>query len=457
MYEAGLPPEIPLEDVVAGDGWDDPMEIIGDASSSDSRADPVEDQDPLERAMQSGAKLIFLTGKAGTGKTYAVKSAARGFGASAALVAPTGIAALNLGGQTINSFFRAPLTPISPDEPIQGGQYQEPMRLLQLLVVDEISMVRPDLLHYVDRKLRADRRSERPFGGLAVILSGDPFQLPTVVEEGDDAHFLDHQFGGKHFFNAPAWSESEVAPVELTHVFRQTDAGFIQILDSIRLGSDVGWALDQLHSQVGPRPEDALTLCATRELADFINTTKLDELPGESRNYEALIGGDPTKAELNNFQSPTVLRIKVGARVMFTQNDAEGRWVNGTLGTVSQLGDNGVRVALEAGGVEAEPATWPIRRLRWDPHEHKIGVADIGSFTQIPLMLAWATTVHKSQGLTLDRVHLDLEHPGWCHGLVYTALSRVRSLEDLTMQQQLTPAAVAVSESLKRWYERVVR
>jgi ATP-dependent DNA helicase PIF1 len=421
---------------------------------------PPEGLTPLADLIADKTPLVFLTGRAGTGKTYAVKWLAEAYTQPTAVVAPTGIAALNVGGSTINSFFGAPWTPIRTDHEVRGLRSRHVLTKLALLIVDEVSMVRPDLLHYVDRSLQKHRRCDLPFGGVPVLLVGDPFQLPPVVraegENGADGQFLDATFGGSTFPFTPAVKQLGLKTIELKKVWRQEDADFLAALDAVREGRGLEQALDYLNRRVGENSSDSIVLCATRGLADEINEQKLRELPEPEETFTARVSGRVTDSEKRNFQSPEVLRLRAGTHVMFTQNDPGGRWVNGTLGEVTRLRDREVRVEINQSEVTVDEATWEIRRLTWDSTTEELAVRVVGSYVQLPLMHAWATTVHKAQGLTLERVHLNLDSPGWCHGLVYTALSRCRTFEGLSLQRPLRHADVSVDARSWEWYRAVV-
>jgi ATP-dependent exoDNAse (exonuclease V) alpha subunit len=224
----------------------------------------------------------------------------------------------------------------------------------------------------------------------------------------------------------------------------------------VREGRGVAQALAYLNQQVRANTADALILCAKRGRAGAINQTRLAQLKPPEYKYPAHIEGKISDEELKAFQSPRELFLRKGAKVMFTQNDQARRWVNGTLGQVTSLAANEVTVDIGHAEVKTGQAVWEIQRLAWDKIKRKLSVQVVGSYTQIPLMLAWATTVHKAQGLTLETVHLDLNSPGWCHGLVYTALSRCRTLEGLSLQRPLEPADVSVDQALWDWYRRTV-
>lgn len=406
-------------------------------------------------AIRGGAPLVFVTGRAGTGKSTFIRYVQRELAEQNIIVlAPTGIAALNAGGQTIHSFFRLP--PKTLDN-ADVRELDEPSLVtrMNVLVIDEVSMVRADLLDAVDASLRLHRKSTAPFGGVQVVLVGDLFQLPPVVTRGEDADAMNARYASPFFFGAACLRGVNATAVELTHVHRQEDPRFIEILGTLRDGHDVREAVDALNDAcAGRTPAGPHLILVTRNAdAQRENEARLGALPGRPHTYAATRSGDFGEDRL---PAPRELVLKVGAQVMFTRNDPEKRWVNGTTGIVEATKADHVRVVLDGGEVyEVRAETWENRRYFYDPHEKKIDAEVVGAYTQIPLMPAWAVTIHKAQGLTLERVHVDFGRGAFAEGQAYVALSRCRRIEDLTLTRPLRAHEVRASESIRAFYRRM--
>lgn len=383
---------------------------------------------------------LFITGRAGTGKSTLLRVLAREAGERAVVLAPTGLAAVNVGGQTIHSFFGFPPRLIRPDD-IRRSRNGRVMRKLELLIIDEISMVRSDLMWAIDQSLRLNRgRAREPFGGLKLILFGDMHQLPPVVQEAEVAQHLDDVHGGPFFFNHSALRDGAgTMLLELEQVFRQRDERLLSLLNSVREGEASDEELAFLNERVNPvrtlqEGDPYVILTPTNAAASRINLAYLDALAGTPQAYQASVTG-----EFSPSAHPTdqTLVLKVGAKVIMLRNDSERRWVNGSIARVSRLSDQ--RVWIEIGGREheIEAASWESRRYAFDQSENKIVETVAGSFKQFPVRLAWALTIHKSQGLTLDKVYIDLGRGTFAHGQTYVALSRCRTLEGLALARPL--------------------
>ena len=368
---------------------------------------------------------VFLTGKAGTGKSTFLKYICNHTKKKYVVLAPTGIAAINAGGVTLHSFFKLPFRPMLPDDPdlslshgriFEFFKYPKEKRKIiaevDLIIIDEISMVRADIIDCVDRILRVYSGNMRlPFGGKQLLFVGDVFQLEPVVPS-DQKEILSLFYASPFFFSARVFKDINLVPIELQKVYRQTDSVFINILDRIRNNAARKQELDTLNGRYfpsfEPQNEDMyITLATRRDQVDFINEKKLAELPGEEYVSVGKIEGDFPESSL-----PTQLNlsIKEQAQVIFIDNDYERRWVNGTIGMVSGIDENGNVYVLLESGVEhlVEPTSWRNYKYKYNEKEKRIEEEIVGTFEQLPIRLAWAITVHKSQGLTFSRVVVDL-------------------------------------------------
>lgn len=409
-------------------------------------------------AMEEGAPFVFVTGRAGTGKSTLLRHFRKHGKRRCVVLAPTGVAALNVEGETIHGFFR--FGPgISVREAKKKGQAAADDQLYQALdviVVDEISMVRADLFDAMDAFLRAARRTQSPFGGLRVVVIGDLFQLPPVLgsEEKEDYARL---YGTPFFFGSTAFQDlvarREVAFIELERVFRQSDPRFIDVLNAVRDRNVHAEHLDILRQRVGQADKDAIVLTSTNAAADEINQRKLAALPGKATGYIGTAQGNFTEKEM-----PTSHQIVLvpGARVMFVANDPEGRYVNGTVGTVRTCEPKRVVVETdEEEWIEVNQHTWTLYRTTFDTKHKSLAQEKIGSFTQIPLRLAWAVTIHKSQGKTFDRVHIDLGRGAFASGQTYVGLSRARSLEGLTLAKPVERRHILVDDTVVEFFKEL--
>lgn len=382
---------------------------------------------------------LFLTGRAGTGKTTLLRKFLAEAGERAVVVAPTGVAAMNAGGQTIHSFFKLPPRLIEAQD-VRRLPNARVVRAIDTMVIDEISMVRADMLDAIDRSLKLNRGSKRPFGGVRMILSGDLHQLPPVVS-ADEGPILQERFGGSYFHSAPAFREAEFALLALKHVFRQEDPRFLALLNALRTNRVTPSDEATLAALVSKRSaadasETHVVLTPNNANAFRINQTRLAELKTESKVFRADVQG---QFDDKSFPTESDLELKVGARVMLIRNDAEGRWVNGTLAHVEGFGGRSVIVRIGSRAYEIEPAAWEKYRYDFEADTKKVKRAVVGTFKQLPLRLAYAVTVHKAQGLTLDNVFIDFDSGMFAHGQAYVAFSRARTLEGLEISRPLRP------------------
>lgn len=382
---------------------------------------------------------LFLTGRAGTGKTTMLRKFLAGAGDKAIVLAPTGVAAMNAGGQTIHSFFKFPPRLIEPTD-IKRLRSTRLVKAIDTMIIDEISMVRADMLDAIDKSLKLNRASKRPFGGVRMILSGDLHQLPPVVS-GQEAPILQERYGGSYFFNAPAFREAEFSLLALKHVFRQAEPRFLALLGALRTGRVTPNDEAALRGLVSSKSaveasESHVVLTPNNANAFRINQARLDGLTTRSQTFEADVQG---QFEEKAFPTEADLELKEGARVMLIKNDPEGRWVNGTLATVAGFSGSRVIVEIDDHVYEIEQTAWEKYRYELDPETKKVKREVVGTFKQVPLRLAYAVTIHKAQGLTLDKVFIDFDSGMFAHGQAYVAFSRARSLDGLSISRPLRP------------------
>ena len=399
--------------------------------------------------VENTGRSIFLTGKAGTGKTTFLKTVVAKSRKRPIVVAPTGVAAINAGGVTIHSFFQLPLSPFVPGATMDRryGFSREKRKIIasiDLLIIDEISMVRADLLDAIDSVLRRFRIHNQPFGGVQLLMIGDLAQLTPVVTP-DDERLLKPYYDTPYFFGSKALQLIDYVTIQLEHVYRQEDETFIGILNQIRNGNPPQEVLDKLNGRclkVGGGVDGAIQLTTHNQLANYYNESELKKLPGPSLKYRAEVQG--TFPEYS-FPTAETLELKAGAQVMFVKNDPSGnhRYYNGRIGRVTEAMPNRLMVYCEGdeGDIEVEPLEWENTRYTLNEKTREIESEVQGVFRQMPLRLAWAITIHKSQGLTFERAIIDASQ-SFAPGQVYVALSRIRSLEGLQLASPLTARAV---------------
>jgi ATP-dependent DNA helicase PIF1 len=414
-----------------------------------------------ELVHSDAASIVLVSGRAGTGKSVAIRWLSSRFEGAHAIVAPTGLAAIQVGGQTIHSFFRFPPRAIqSSDIKPPGSRSREVFAHLKVLIIDEISMVRADLMDGIALFLsRFGPQPGKPFGGVKLVLVGDLLQLPPVIESVEEREWIKHTFGSEYFFSASCFRKHSWVPVELTRVFRQTEKDFVDALSRIRSNTEIRPALEWLNAGCvrTRKPDGALeiSLVPTRVRAESINREELGRLPLPERRYSARIEGRmPMDRKM---PSPNDLDLRVGAQVMFTKNDKERRWVNGTMGRVVSLDASSVTVQIDgaAGAVCVTEDRWDQYEYSWDPAQRKLVAKVAGSFIQIPLAYAWATTIHKAQGQTFDHALVDMANGAFASGQTYVALSRCRTRAGLRLRRALREDDVRIDPNLVEAYRTI--
>jgi ATP-dependent exoDNAse (exonuclease V) alpha subunit len=439
------------------------------------------EQEALFRLIEDTREHVFVTGRAGTGKSTLLQHLAYNTSKQIAVCAPTGVAALNVEGQTIHSLFKLPIGLIASGDIEQTDATRKILNAIDTLVIDEISMVNADLMDGIDRSLRqARRRQAEAFGGVQIVMFGDPYQLAPVPPRGDEARYIADHYRSFWFFDAKVWGGDAVGDGiielgrhgadlhirELTEIHRQSDPAFKALLNAVRYGrvtADMAGVLNGAGARKPPDPADGehpiITLATRNDIVNTINRRHLDALVGRMQTANAEINGDFGRGEAA-YPADSELKLKVGAQVMFLRNDVSNfgeppRWVNGTIGTVKRITGSSVRVEVDGKSYDVEPAVWERYRYAYNPGSKTLSREIVAEFQQFPLRLAWAVTIHKSQGKTYERAIVDLGSGAFAPGQTYVALSRLTSLDGLYLSRPLRPSDIRVDEDVRRFMRGV--
>ena len=422
-----------------------------------SRPELSPEQAAVFGAIENSSSHIFVTGRAGTGKSTLLEHLSWNTSKNVVIAAPTGVAALNVGGQTIHSLFRLPIGVIADHAIDQGPEVRKLLNAIDTLVIDEVSMVNADLMDAIDRSLRqARQRPHEAFGGVQVVLFGDPFQLAPVPGDPEERAYFADRYTSMWFFDARVWDEAELIIYELATIHRQHELEFKKLLTAVRHGvvtADMARRLNEVGAR--PAPSDgAITLATTNATVTRINAAALAKLPGRGLSAVAEVSGEFGGRA---YPADERLELKVGAQVMFLRNDTggDGRWVNGTIGEVVKISDT-VMVDVDGERHEVHPATWERYRYSYSAATKTLKKDVVAEFTQFPLRLAWAVTIHKSQGKSYDRAIVDLGERSFAPGQTYVALSRITALDGLFLTRPLRPSDIIVDENVTRFMSKAV-
>jgi ATP-dependent exoDNAse (exonuclease V) alpha subunit len=407
--------------------------------------------------MENTAERLFITGKAGTGKSTLLKYFKANTGKKIIVLAPTGVAAINVGGQTIHSFFRLPPKIIQKDA-IKRLRDKSLVENLDMVIIDEVSMVRADLMDGIDYALRLNRgKMKTPFGGVQMVFFGDLFQLPPVVEH-EARQLLGERYSSPYFFSAKAFDDCNMRSIELSTIYRQKDSSFMELLNRVRnkehTEEDLGILNERVHKDIAPSKKDTtVILTTTNSLASVINQDRLSRLPGKAITYEAVAAG---RFEESAYPTDTSLKLKIGAQVILIKNDPGKQWVNGTLAKVVALSEDSIVVDINGQTCDVPVVKWQKIEYSYNEEEDKIEDEVVGAFAQYPIKLAWAITIHKSQGQTFDKVIIDLGHGAFTHGQLYVALSRCTCLDGIRLKRPVRQSDIIFDERIYEFKDRFV-
>jgi ATP-dependent DNA helicase PIF1 len=405
--------------------------------------------------MENTKECLFITGKAGTGKSTLLKYFKANTGKKIIVLAPTGVAAINVGGQTIHSFFRLPPKIIQKDT-IKRLRDKHLIENLDMVIIDEVSMVRSDLMDGIDYALRLNRgKMKMPFGGVQMVFFGDLFQLSPVVEN-EAKELLEGLYSSPYFFSAKVFNDCNIRSIELSTIYRQKDSSFMELLNRVRNKEYTKEDLDTLNKRVQKdttvsKKNATVILTTTNSLANTINQDRLSKLPGKEITYEAVATG---KFEESAYPTDTSLKLKKGAQVILIKNDTAKQWVNGTLAKVVALSNDSIVVDINGRTCDVPIVKWQKIEYSYNEDEDKIEDEVVGAFAQYPIKLAWAITIHKSQGQTFNKVIIDLGNGAFTHGQLYVALSRCTCLDGIRLKRPVTPGDVIFDQRIYEFKER---
>ena len=405
--------------------------------------------------MENTRECLFITGKAGTGKSTLLKYFKANTGKKIIVLAPTGVAAINIGGQTIHSFFRLPPKIIQKDA-IKRLKDRGLFENLDMVIIDEVSMVRSDLMDGIDYALRLNRgKMKIPFGGVQMVFFGDLFQLSPVVEN-EARELLGELYSSPYFFSAKVFNDCNIRSIELSTIYRQKDSSFMELLNRVRNKEYTEEDLDTLNKRtqkdaVIPKKDTTVILTTTNSLANTINQDRLSKLPGKEITYEALASG---KFEESAYPTDTSLKLKKGAQVILIKNDPGKQWVNGTLAKVVALSKDSIVVDINGRTCDVPIVKWQKIEYSYNEKEDKIEDEVVGAFAQYPIKLAWAITIHKSQGQTFEKVIIDLGNGAFTHGQLYVALSRCTRLDGIRLKRPVAHSDIIFDSRIYEFKDR---
>ncbi len=403
-----------------------------------------------------GGSAVFVTGKAGTGKSTMIRYLASSL-RECVILAPTAAAAINAGGDTIHSFFALPARHIDPGEKLRLNPKSKAVaQQMHTLIIDEASMVTPNIVDAMDIMLRRTRKRDEPFGGVSVVFVGDLLQLPPVISTHEERQYFKERYETQFFYSADVFDEIDITPVHLTRVRRQEDGGFIEALGWVREGVNMAAALKYFNSNCLKSHTDLnnpMWLVATNAAAHSINSRRLSQLTGETKGFEAKVNGD-TPAEKWRLSVPEKLELKVGAKVVFLRNNRPKGWINGDTGVVISMGSDTMMVRSDISGeaLEVSRMSWERYAYTYDEKTKKIDKEVIGSFEQFPVSLGWAVTIHKSQGMTLESAVIDLGSGAFSDGQTYVALSRCRTVDGMRLARNLNERDIRANKEALEFY-----
>ena len=439
----------------------EPCYNINYSNNSDNLSENIIITEEFQKALDAVLKTkkhLFITGKAGTGKSTLLRLLRERTNKKTVYLAPTGVAAINIQGQTIHSFFRLPPELITERHVIIDHNRRNMYKALETIVIDEISMVRADILHGIDLTLRKNRNNNIPFGGVQMVFFGDLHQLTPIVKGKDEKNYFTDTYGGEYFFNAPEISHDTLEMIELTRIFRQKSELFISLLNCVRENDVSDRELDLLNSRTieqdisDENDELFITLTATNKVAESINMSRLKKIPEPEALYHAII---TDIFDQSSYPTLDQLKLKPSAQIMMVKNDKEKRWVNGNVGTIVELEDDIIKVSIKNEIYEVERETWEAIEYKYNRETRHLDKTVAGTFTQFPIKLAWAITIHKSQGQTFDNLIINMGDGAFTHGQTYVALSRCTSFEGLYLTKPIKHRDLKTDSRVISFLERM--